>query len=277
MFHHKKRKTIHLIRHCQSIFNVPPHDAQKLDPDLTITGIQQAINLGKSFPHLSSIDLVVASPLRRALNTAIHAFGDHVAARQMQIIALPELQELSQWPCDTGSSLANLLTEFREHPVDLGLLGMDWDSKDGYFAPTERRSIQRVKNARQWLRERPEEDIVVVGHGHCLQLLADEGNYHDIRAGLCLPEWENGEWRSYHFENREAGGEKVLVETKESMKRRRKKTNLPVLEPADSIPRPATVPMMESPPGSNGKEEAKRERSGSWFRPRRLASADSRQ
>ncbi|TLD32555.1 putative phosphatase SPAC5H10.03 [Venturia nashicola] len=242
MFSARKKKTIHLIRHCQSTFNVPPHDANKLDPDLTVTGVSQARTLGRSFPYLTTDSLIVASPLRRALNTALHAFGHHLSAANSQILALPELQELSQWPCDTGSSLPSLLTEFRDHPVDFEKVTFDWDSKDGYFSPSERRTLERMKNTRQWLYEQEAQNIVCIGHGHCLQLLVGEGSYEQIRAGLCSPEWQNGEWRSYHIEVG-PNWEKQLVETKESLKRRGKHKNVALLEgDGNSIARPVTAP-----------------------------------
>jgi broad specificity phosphatase PhoE len=282
----RKKKTIHLIRHCQSNFNVPPHDANKLDPDLTISGIEQAVTLGRSFPHLTPDSLIVASPLRRTLNTTIHAFIDHLSTTKSEILALPELQELSQWPCDTGSSLASLLTEFREYPVDFSKVTHDWDSKDGYFAPTERRTLQRVRNARQWLYEREEQNIVIVGHGHCLQLLVGEGSYEEIRAGLCFPEWQNGEWRSYQFEVR-PNGEKELVETRESMRRREKRKNISILEEdGRAILRPPTAPPAPlAPPATPAPEtvleakekstKAHKRRGSGWFKSKRLVCLPS--
>lgn len=271
----RKKKTIHLIRHCQSTFNVPPHDANKLDPDLTATGVSQAKSLGRSFPYLTPDSLIVASPLRRSLNTAIHAFKPHLLATNSQILALPDLQELSQWPCDTGSSLASLLTEFREHPVDFEGVTYNYDSKDGYFSPSERRTLQRMTNMRQWLYEQDAQNIVCVGHGHCLQLLVSEGSYEQIRAGLCTPEWQNGEWRSYHIEVG-PNWEKELVETRESLKRRGKHKNVALLEcDGNSVARPATAPAAaETIPPSKEKSPKNYKRKGSaWFKPGKLVRA----
>ncbi|QDS72187.1 hypothetical protein FKW77_004911 [Venturia effusa] len=265
----RKKKTIHLIRHCQSTFNVPPHDAHKLDPDLTPKGVSQAKTLGRSFPYLTPDSLIVASPLRRTLNTALHAFGSHLSATGSQILALPEFQELSKWPCDTGSSLPTLLTEFRDHPVNFEHVTFDWDSKDGYFSPSERRTLQRMVNARQWLHDQESQNIVVVGHCHCLQLLAGEGSYEQIRAGLCTQGWQNGEWRSYHFEvgpNRE----KHLVETRESLRRRDKRKNVVLFESDEnSVSRPVTAPAASAgvPPIQ---EKSHRRKSSAWFKPGKL-------
>jgi broad specificity phosphatase PhoE len=278
MMFSRKKKTIHLIRHCQSTFNVPPHDANKLDPDLTAAGIAQAVSLGTLFPYLTPDSLIISSPLRRSLNTAIHAFSNHLSTTKTEVIALPELQELSQWPCDTGSSLASLLTEYRDKPVNFEKVTINWDSKDGYFAPTERRTLQRIRNTRQWLYEREEQNIVIIGHGHCLQLLAGEGTYEDIRAGICFPEWQNGEWRSYHFEVGPEG-EKELVQTRESGRRRAQRKNLlpPLENDANMMARPATAPAApRSPLLSEDKSPNAHRRKGSgWFKPRRLVCCSS--
>lgn len=47
------------------------------------------------------------------------------------MIALPEIQETSDVPCDTGSDADVLRKEFVEKglPVDLGLLTEDWNNK----------------------------------------------------------------------------------------------------------------------------------------------------
>jgi broad specificity phosphatase PhoE len=220
----RKSKTIHLIRHGQSTFNVPPHDASIKDPYLTSIGRQQAEDLGKIFPY--PVDLIVCSPLHRTLYTALSAFGHVLKTNNKKIIAIPELQELSKYPCDTGSSLQDLKTEFREYPVDLSLVHRTWDSKQGYWAPTERRSMERTREILGWLVDRPEENIVVIGHGHCIQLMAGEGNFHDIRNGLIFPAWQNTEYRSYHFNPKQDRGCVMLLETKESSKRREKGTNV---------------------------------------------------
>jgi broad specificity phosphatase PhoE len=221
----RKTKTIHLIRHGQSTFNVPPHDASIKDPYLTSTGRQQAETLGDTFP--CTVDLIVCSPLRRALYTALYAFGDVLKTGNKKIIAIPELQELSKYPCDTGSSLKDLESEFRGQPVDFSLVHRSWDSKEGYWAPTARRSLERVKEVRQWLMNRPENSIVVVGHGHCIQLMAEEGSFHDIRNGLVFPAWQNTEYRSYHFNPEKDKDGASLIETKESLKRKERAMNIP--------------------------------------------------
>jgi broad specificity phosphatase PhoE len=213
--HWKKTKTIYLIRHGESTFNVPPHDASIKDPLLTPTGQQQAQRLKAKVPIP---DLVVSSPLRRALLTAIYGFDTVLRTKEMKVVAIPELQEISKYLCDTGSPLENLEGDFSDLPVDFKLVHPSWDSKEGYWAPTERRSLERARKVRRWLRDRPERVIVVISHGHFLQLLTGEGCFRDIRKGSVYPEWRNAEVRSYHFDPK-GGEEATLIETRDSSRR----------------------------------------------------------
>lgn len=121
------------------------------------------------FPNQDSIELLVTSPLRRTICTTRLGFRSAVN-RGIKIIALPELQETGDLPCDTGSDVEVLWKEFGES-VDLNLIDENWNIKKGQWAPTKDAVNKRARNARQWLKNRPEKQIVVVTHGgllHCL-------------------------------------------------------------------------------------------------------------
>ena len=230
----RRRKAISFIRHAESTHNIPPYDVRQRDPYLSERGRAQAEALGQQFPNIESVDLVVCSPMKRAIQTAVVAFGDHIRAQKKEIVALPELQELSAKPCDTGSSLAELLTEFREEPLDLSLVPHDWDSKDRLWSPTELRTLARMARARAWLRERPEQNIVVIGHAHCLQLLVrdapaelENDGIHEIRLGM-LPVWRNCELRTFAIDEDK---QHILLfeETRTSRKLKARGENIPII------------------------------------------------
>ena len=129
--------TLYLVRHAQAEHNVNPSHAHRRDTILTETGQAQAAKLKTALPESSrrQIGAVVASPLRRTLQTALIGFEDLLiddatgsttngfshdpaAIDQGQswthpprLIALPEAQESNEMPCDLGLPLADLVAE----------------------------------------------------------------------------------------------------------------------------------------------------------------------
>lgn len=121
----------------------------------------------KTFPFHSSVDLIVASPLKRTIYTALIAFANDISEKKLKVLAVPELQETSDLPCDTGSSPVELEREFKDKPVSLELVKEGWNNKRGRWAPTKQAIDGRAKDARKWLIGRPEKNIVLVTHGMC--------------------------------------------------------------------------------------------------------------
>lgn len=144
-----------------------------LDPSLTPLGEEQCQQLAEKFPYHESVELLVASPLRRTIYTALRGFEGEVK-RGIQVIALAWLQETSDLPCDTGSDIETLKREMEGKPVDLSLLAEGWDDKKGLYAANEDAIDSRAKLARQWLKARPEKEIVVVTHGGYLHFLTED-------------------------------------------------------------------------------------------------------
>jgi len=120
------------------------------------------------------VDLIVASPLKRTIYTALYSLEKIIASKDLTIIALPEIQETSDLPCDTGSDVAELKHEFEGKKIDYSLVKEDWNSKKGKWAPTTKEIEERCKTARKWLMERKEEHIVVVTHGGVLHYLTED-------------------------------------------------------------------------------------------------------
>ncbi len=61
------------------------------DPLLTSRGEQQSRELQKSFPYHADIDLLVSSPIRRALYTALLGF-EAETKRGLKVLAFPDIQ-----------------------------------------------------------------------------------------------------------------------------------------------------------------------------------------
>ena len=110
--------------------------------------------------------------------------------RGLKVIALPELQEVGDFPCDTGSDVEILKNELAGKPVDLSLIPDDWNSKKGEWGSTDDLVNKRVSKVRQWLKARPEKNIVVVTHGGLVHYLTgdwtDSGKFPGMYTVQCL-------------------------------------------------------------------------------------------
>ena len=143
------------------------------DPSLTPYGEEQCRHLAQHFPYHKSVQLLVASPLRRTIYTTLLAFEPEVK-RGLKIITLPEIQETSDTPCDTGSDIGVLKKEMADKPVDLSMVSEGWNSKQGKWAPDAKAIEARAREARKWLKARPEKEIVLVTHGGFLHYFTED-------------------------------------------------------------------------------------------------------
>lgn len=117
--------------------------------------------------------------------------------RGLTIVCLPELQETSDLPADTGSDPSKLRAEFdgdqspMKGMVDLGLVEEGWNDKSigTRWAPTAEKIEKRAKEARVWLRELgarygQDADIVVVSHGGYLHYFTEDWVGHEQFVGM---------------------------------------------------------------------------------------------
>ena len=114
--------------------------------------------------------------------TALLGFPDELK-RGLRIISLPEAQETADVPCDTGIDLDALNKEFDGVPVDLSLVHEGWNSKTGKWAPDSQAIVARAKEVRQWLKARPEKEVVLVTHGGFLHFLTEDWDDYNKLAG----------------------------------------------------------------------------------------------
>ena len=158
------------IRHGESTFNAAHRETGRdpghIDALLTERGLAQVAAARHPLQRVP-FDLVVTSPLTRAIQTTVGLFADHPANPEILVEVLHrECQESS---CDVGRAASLIAAEFPEMRVDH--LPETWWYADG--EPNERgfhiepRVIfdERVAAFRDWLAARPERTIAVVGHG----------------------------------------------------------------------------------------------------------------
>ncbi|KAK3673909.1 hypothetical protein LTR78_006111 [Recurvomyces mirabilis] len=233
--------TLHLVRHAQGYHNLSVANHAIHDPSLTPFGEQQCRDLATKFPYHDGVEAVVASPIRRTIYTALLGFGGDLEKKGLKVIGLPELQETSDLPCDTGSTPQELAKEFEGKPIDLGLVKEGWTSKKGKWAPTGKAIEARAKEARIWLMSRPEKEIVVVTHGGFLHYFTEDWADCNRFNGTG---WANTEYRSYNFSSHEPA-EAHLVEIEESKKRRSMGAKPLDREEKAQVQPQATVPVAE--------------------------------
>jgi glucosyl-3-phosphoglycerate phosphatase len=171
-------KRIHFIRHAQSEHNARfeaaddelavRHDPCLRDAPLTVLGKGQARALQEEVAALREIELVVVSPLTRAVQTTLAAFADHPAPRIVHDLPREHLQSF----CDIGRPPAALIRDFPTLAFDH--LADPWwhvgENGGGPFAPEPEDVLAaRVVGFADWLSARPEAEIAVVGHGGFLR------------------------------------------------------------------------------------------------------------
>lgn len=163
---------------------------------MTPLGRRQAETLPSRIPNLQDrVELIVTSPLRRAMYTALLGWKPAIDRLGVEnIIVLPEAQECCDFPCDTGSPKELLEVDPDFKGLNFSRLTADWTSKKGFWAPDDASLANRAMFVRQYLRDRPEKDIVLVCHGDFLrQLTCDAG-------GPSRSYWKNVEMRVYRFD-----------------------------------------------------------------------------
>lgn len=168
------------------------------DPLLTPLGEEQCVTLRDTFPYHDQTSLLIASPLRRTIATALRSFPLSLANGHCKptIIALPELQETADVPCDTGTDVDKLRKEMNENnvPIDLSLVKEGWNIKtlDTKWSPTAEALTKRAREARRFIRDKIMElqkageknpEIVVVTHGGILHYLTEDWEDSTIYIG----------------------------------------------------------------------------------------------
>ncbi|KAH8824452.1 histidine phosphatase superfamily [Flagelloscypha sp. PMI_526] len=174
-------KRIYLTRHAQAEHNVA-EDYEIHDAPLTAFGREQAARLYENTKEniQKSAQLLVTSGLRRTLSTTLIGYPDlkaRLEAEGKPVVVLPQLQETNPYPSDRGSDREVLESdpEFASK-FDLSLLTPEWNKKEGFYASDPESLANRAKWVRRWLRDREEQEIVVVCHAAFLRYITDGFN-----------------------------------------------------------------------------------------------------
>ncbi|KAL2021287.1 hypothetical protein VTK56DRAFT_7366 [Thermocarpiscus australiensis] len=178
--------TIYLARHAESVHNVTK-DFNLRGPGLTKLGLTQASSLAASFPYLSSVAVVLTSPMRRAIETAIAGFG-----------GIPNEKYL---PCDAGCELEpsgrGSQAWILAHSARSGMPKRVRTRADDAAVAARARSARR--NCKNGVPE-TSRDVVVVTHGVFMKFLAEDDTLDLPKAG----------WKAYKISSL-GGTEPVLI------------------------------------------------------------------
>ncbi|KAE8151902.1 histidine phosphatase superfamily [Aspergillus avenaceus] len=184
---------LHLVCHAQGEHNVNNFHYIR-GPMLTDLGKRQCQELRKAFQHHEDISLVLASPLKRT--ELSHLTCDLGVDRKDVVINAPKL-------IAEGAPAYNL------DKLDLSMVGENWNSKAGIYAPTLNAVRRRAASLRSWLWQRPEKCIVLVTHGGFLHYLTEDWTGYDRSRGTG---YMNCETRQYEFSSGSTQDDAHLVE-----------------------------------------------------------------
>lgn len=106
-------RAVHSIRHVEGYHNSEDNENMP-GPDLTPKGRKQREPLATIFPFFDRVDLVCASPIRRAIQTALISMEPYLQSGNHRILALPLAQEATDKPTNTPSDVNRLQDEFRD-------------------------------------------------------------------------------------------------------------------------------------------------------------------
>ncbi|KXX78243.1 Phosphoglycerate mutase-like protein 1 [Madurella mycetomatis] len=165
--------TLILIRHAEALHNLTPNHTVP-DPSLTDRGRRQAAELREHLKtHLPSdrkVQLIVVSPMRRAIQTCLIAL-DWLAGKGVKIEPDARWQENYPKPCDTGTPISDLATEFPEIDfIGLDPVYPDKTSPAGARYHFRKHAIlDRAQSALADLYSRAEDAIIVVSHSGFLR------------------------------------------------------------------------------------------------------------
>jgi broad specificity phosphatase PhoE len=182
-------KVVHLIRHGQGFHNLlgdlwkdfgqqvditapdnPYNRPEVFDPPLTAIGRKQAAALQEHTRDLENVELIVVSPLRRAIETALLACAHltpeayHSDRPAVPFVGHPDLHEQRLVNIsDRRRSMSEIRRDFPM--VDWSMIADEEDPLWEDEVPEPASSVSdRAYRFLLWLRARPESEVVIASH-----------------------------------------------------------------------------------------------------------------
>jgi broad specificity phosphatase PhoE len=154
------------IRHGQGEHTLDlPNSLQIADPALTKEGIKQARFLREQFP-LSEKDILVISPIRRTLQTALYWSEDIKCTKIVSPLVSPRMfPQNPAWrilPCDMILDKEKIKIEFPNFQVKENLPSELWS--DGINTMPENKFKTLAENFIEWCKKQSTKRIFIVSH-----------------------------------------------------------------------------------------------------------------
>ncbi|KAJ8105498.1 hypothetical protein ONZ43_g7405 [Nemania bipapillata] len=216
--------TIHIVRHAHAAHQIdaPGIGFDPHDPELTQDGIRECEGLAAEMATLGGIDLILCSPMKRTIQTALAAFSSYTESKK--IVLLPDLQESGIGQTNTGSSLDELVSRFGTAALDFYYVTPDWTDNGTGTRYDSAASASRARATRLFIRtiaqhyRDTDANIVVVTHSLYIRNLVPRA------FGV----FNNTEWGSFRFNSlARDDGDAELREVPCSITRKKRLNRIP--------------------------------------------------
>ena len=161
-------KYLYLIRHGKALHNELFEKMgvnafrikDTIDSSLTKQGHEQSIHLGQTWEIKDEIELVLVSPLTRALETAVNIFGNNTP-----IVCQEFLREypIGEDTCNKRSDTNLLIKNFPT--IDFSHIHSQTDTLWNHKGESIKELDKRIQTMISYIKNRPENKIAIVGHG----------------------------------------------------------------------------------------------------------------
>lgn len=199
----KEDKIIHFVRHAEGEHNVAGREdplkgylrPELEDAILTKQGIDQCRLLHKKTQdQLQSVELLVVSPMNRTIQTAMHSFPQLV--NTLPWIAVENVREQTGLhPCDKRKPISVHRTNYSHVNFDHIASNEDPIYHKYILREPDNDVAARGREFINWLKERPEKEIIVVTHSAYLRHLFNK--VLEIESEADREHYQNCEMRTY--------------------------------------------------------------------------------
>ena len=168
------RKIVHFLRHAEGFHNQATEDglnqqnSEFYDASLNSVGVDQCAKLNNATAHIfNDVQLLLISPLRRTIQTAIFTFPQLL--HRIPWIAVEILREqTSKNPADHRHSVSQQSLNFPH--ISFENMEGDEDTVQRKYPDGEPDAhvVERAAVFLRYLANRPEKEVIVVSHGNYL-------------------------------------------------------------------------------------------------------------